>query len=212
MTGRFRVDLLHPGDDLRQIGWVARSWEEWFVGPGAGRRLGLFAVGSLLVVAVVFVMAVLLPSWRLSSELSEVPRLRRDLATRQAELDLLRTSLGALSEEARRQLRWAELLTAVSQAIPSTLRLKAVESTRAPGAPQPGQKPGAKPQVEHVLRLDAVTPLRPGSPPLLEVAQFMAALMRDPAVNRRFQLKSWDIKSGADSLLSANIVLSERAQ
>jgi hypothetical protein len=155
---------------------------------------------------------VLLPSWRLSSALNEVPSLRRDLATRQTELDLLRTSLGALSDEARRQLRWADLLTAVSQAIPPSLRLQAVESTRAPGAPAPGQQPGAAARIEHVLRLDAVTPLRPGSPPLLEVAKFMAALMSDPAVNKRFQLKSWDIKPGANSLLSVNIVLSERAQ
>ena len=37
---------------------------------------------------------------------------------------------------------------------------------------------------------------RPGNPPLLDVARFMAGLMRDPAVNRRFQLKSWELKPG----------------
>ena len=65
----------------------------------------------------------------------------------------------------------------------------------------------------------ARTPLRSGSQPLLEVAQFMAGLMRDPAVNKRFQLKSWDIKppgggSAEDETqyLNITILLSERAQ
>jgi len=59
-----------------------------------------------------------------------------------------------------------------------------------------------------------------GSPPLLEVAQFMAALMRDPVVSKRFQLKSWDIKSpgnapatsGAQQVLNVGIVLADRVQ
>lgn len=211
MSTRFRVDLLHPGDDLRQIGWVAKSWEEWFVGSGAGRRLGLFSGACLLVVAVILVLAILIPSWQLSSGATAVPGLQRDLAVRQSDLDLLRANLGALSEEARRQVRWSELLAAISRAIPAALKLQIVEATRGPASAAPGQAPGAPAPSENVLRIEALTPVRPGSPPLLEVAQFMAGLMRDPAVNKRFRLRSWDIKAGTGSLLNISIVLAERA-
>jgi hypothetical protein len=46
----------------------------------------------------------------------------------------------------------------------------------------------------------------------------MAGLMRDPAVSRRYALKSWEIKPSAlatapgDQLLAISIVLTERAQ
>ena len=50
-----------------------------------------------------------------------------------------------------------------------------------------------------------------------EVAQFIAGLMRDPTVNKRFQLRSWELKPGPDAgpggggqLLNIIIVLSER--
>src|SRR5262245_30455033 len=96
------------------------------------------------------------------------------------------------------------------------MRLQSVDvSTVAPGA---GSGPQAPPtaRAENVLRIEAVTPLRPGSPPLLEAAQFMAGIMRDPAVNKRFQLKSWEIKpsppapDGSGALLHITILLVER--
>jgi hypothetical protein len=68
------------------------------------------------------------------------------------------------------------------------------------------------------LKVESQTPVRPGSTALLEIAQFMAGLMRDPAVNRRFQLKGWEIKppagGGADAapMLGVSITLSERAR
>jgi len=53
---------------------------------------------------------------------------------------------------------------------------------------------------------------------LLDIAQFMAGLMRDPAMNRRFQLKRWEIKppTGAgpaeeNPLLQISISLTERS-
>jgi hypothetical protein len=155
--------------------------------------------------------------WRLSSDLKEIPRLQRDLAASESDLNLLRTNLQSLTVEARRQVRWADLLAALSQHIPPTLRLLSVEATGAapaPGAPAPATK------AEGLLRIESVTPVRAGSPPLLETAQFMAGLMRDPAVNKRFELKRWEIKppgAGAPStddeaLLNITIILSERAQ
>ncbi len=207
MSTRFHVDLLHPG-------WAAETWQEWFVGPKGARRLAMLTVGCVVVLLVV--LAAMLPTyWKLSQNLSAVPGLRRDLAARDTDLSLLRSNLGALAEEARRQIRWAEVLGTLSQQIPPTLKLQLVEAAR--GAPAAGGQQAGTPRGSGgLLRIDAVTPLRPGSPPLLEVAQFMAGLMRDPAVNKRFELKSWEIKPGAAAagvpLLNVGIVLSERAQ
>jgi len=210
MSTRFHVDLLHPGAG-------ARTWEDWFLGPNGLRRLALFGLACLAVLVVLLVALVLVPYWRLSGDLSAIPGLRRDLGVREADLGVLRSNLGALAGEAGRQVQWAELLTALSQQIPPTLRLQLVEATRTAPAATPGQQPGTPVRFESTLRIDALTPLRPGDPPLLEVAQFMAGLTRDPAVNRRFRLKSWEIKPGPASpdgsqLLQIHIALSERAQ
>jgi hypothetical protein len=210
MTTRFRVDLLHPG-------WVAQTWQEWFIGPRGVRRLALFTLAGIAALLVVLVAVIMPAYWRMSSNLNALPGLRRDLAARDTDLALLRSNLQGLTEEARRQVRWAELLTTFSQQIPATLRLQLVEGMRA-APPGSGQQAAASARAESTLRLDAITPLRPGSPPLLEVAQFMAGLMRDPAVNRRFQLKSWEIKPGTApgpegvQMLNIGIVLTERAQ
>lgn len=208
---RFRVDLLHPGADLRQVAWVPQAPEEWFTGPDAPRRLALFSLACVAVLVIILVTAILPPYWRLSSDLSAVPGLRRDLAARQTDLDLLKSNLGALAEEARRQIRWGEVLTTLGQQIPATLKLQTVEAARV-AAPAAGQPAGAPARFENVLRIDAVTPVRPGSPPLLEVAQFMGGLMRDPAVNKRFQLRSWEIKPGSGTQLLIQITLAERTQ
>ena len=216
MSARFRVDLLHPGTDLGQTGRLAQNWEEWFTGPTGVRRLALFALACAAVLIVVLVAGILPPYWQLSKDLSAVPGLRRDLAARDQDLGLLQSNLNALSEEARRQVRWGEVLGTLAQQIPSTLKLQRVDvAATAPGSA--GAQP-ATGRPENTLRIEAVTPLRPGSPPLLEVAQFMAGIMRDPAVNKRFQLKSWEIKPGSQGtdgsvpMLNISILLAERAQ
>ena len=209
MSTRFQVDLLHPGS-------VPRSWQEWFVGPRGVRRLALSSLGGVAVLVLILAAVIVPTHWRLSSDLSAVPRLRRDLTAQETDLGVLRSNVQALVEEAQRQVRWADLLTALSQQIPSTLKLQLVQAVRATPPAAPGQQGGAVPRPESTLRIDAVTPLRPGSPTLLEVAQFMAGLMRDPAVNKRFQLKSWEIRppapAGEVQLLNISIVFAERAQ
>jgi hypothetical protein len=210
---RFSIDLIHPGQ-------LSLTWQEWFVGNRGSRRLTAFVLAGIFVLVLTLMIGILPTYWRLSSDLNAIPQLQKDLAASEGDLNVLRTNLHALTLEARRQVRWAELLGAFSQHIPATMRLQAIEATRpvgAAGAGQPPPPPDAK--AEGVLRVESVTPLRSGSQPLLEVAQFMAGLMRDPAVNKRFQLKSWDIKppsgTGApDEVqhLNITILLSERAQ
>jgi hypothetical protein len=139
-------------------------------------------------------------------------------------LNVLRQDIQALSVEAKRQVRWAEMLNAFRQQIPATLKLQKVESGgpgaapagAAPGQPQPQAQPGLAGAGE--LRIEALTPLRPGPPPLLEIAQFMGGLLKDPSVSGRFQLKSWEIKqpggggaaAGEGAQLQIVIVLAEK--
>lgn len=215
MTARFAVDLLHPGR-------VARTWQDWFIGTQGRRRFVFAAVGCFVVLVIVAVPQVI-SRFRLSSDQSSLPRLRADLTKRDGELRVLRADLQALSVEAKRQVRWAELMTAFSQQIPPTIKLTKVEILRAgpPPAAGPGQPQAQAPAGEGGLRLEAITPLKPGSPSMLEIAQFMAGLMKDPAVNKRFQLKNWEIKPGAgpsggspgegpaERMLQITIVLSE---
>jgi hypothetical protein len=83
--------------------------------------------------------------------------------------------------------------------------------------PTPAAGQTAPPRAEEVLRIEALSPARAGSPALVDVAQFMGALMRDPAVSRRFAVKSWEIKPSAllaasgEPLLAVSIVLAEKA-
>jgi hypothetical protein len=215
MSGRFSVDLLHPGH-------VADTWQDWFIGPQGRRRLIIaagFSAGVLLLVVIALILPVRL---RLSQDVGAIPKLRADLATRDGDLTVLRQDLQALSVEAKRQVRWAEVLNAFRQQIPLTLKLQKVEAggaaaPAAPGQPQPqGSPAGAAGAGE--LRIEALTPLRPGPPPLLEIAQFMGGLLKDPSVAKRYQLKSWEIKqpggggatAGEGAQLQIVIVLAEK--
>ena len=199
MSGRFSVDLLHPGH-------VADTWQDWFIGPQGRRRL-IVAAGISAGVLLLVVLALILPvRLRLSENVGAIPKLRADLATREGDLTVLRQDIQALSVEAKRQIRWAEVLNAFRQQIPATLKLQKVESGGPGAAPaasgQPGQ-PQSQPQAQPglagagELRIEALTPLRPGPPPLLEIAQFMGGLLKDPGVSGRYQLKSWEIKQAA---------------
>jgi len=213
MSGRFSVDLLHPGH-------VADTWQDWFIGPQGRRRL-IIAAGFSAGVLLLVVIALILPTrLRLSQDVGAIPKLRADLATRDGDLTVLRQDLQALSVEAKRQVRWAEVLNAFRQQIPSTLKLQKVEASgaaaAAPGPPGQGQPRGGGAGAGE-LRIEALTPLRPGPPPLLEIAQFMGGLLKDPSVAKRYQLKSWEIKqpgggaaAGESAQLQIVIVLAEK--
>lgn len=213
MSARFQVDLLHPG--LPSQGRL-----DWFVGSMGLRHLAVVTLGAAAVLLLVAAGLILPPYWALSADRSAVPALRSDLAAREADLSLLRANLQGLTQEARRQLRWADLLAALSQQTPPGLKVQHLEGVRGAALPASGQPPaGQAPKdlkIEATLRIDAITPQRPGGAPLLEVAQFMASLMRDPAVNKRFQLKGWEIKPGAageaSEFLNVSIVFGERPQ
>lgn len=211
MSTRFRVDLLHPGS-------VARTWQDWFAGPQGWQRLAVAGLVGIAILLAVLAAGLLPTYWRLSADRDAAPALRRELAAREADLGLLRSNLQALSQEARRQVSWADLLATLGRHMPSMLRLQLVEVARVSPASVPGQPAGSPARPEEVLRIEALTPLRPGGPPLLEVAQFIAALTRDAAVSRRFALRSWEIKpsaavvSSGEQFLGISIVLTGRPE
>lgn len=211
MTTRFTVDLLHSGR-------AARTPQEWFAGPRGGRRLIFFSLGGLISLVLVLLGGILPTYWHLREDIGKIESLKRKLAASEADLEALRTNLTAVSAEARRRVRWTELLDAFSQQSPLALGLRRVELTQrtAPGrSDEQAQQPPRTP--ERILQIEAQTPLRPGSPALLEVAKFLAGLMREPAIRRRFQLKSWEIRPparGAEAppLLQVTITFTERSQ
>jgi len=210
MSARFTIDLQRPGR-------VAQTWQEWFTGPAGKRRVVFFALAGVGVLLLILVGGILPTYWRLSDDLNALPNLQRDLGATENDLTVLRTNLAALTQEARRQVRWAELLNAFSQQTPATLKLVKLEAIRVTPATGPAPPPGQPaPRPVGTLRIEAVTEQLAGSPPLLEIAQFMAGLMRDPSVNKRFTLQSWEIKppaavaEGARQLLNVSIILAER--
>lgn len=215
MSARFTLDLLHPGH-------VADTWQDWFIGPQGGRRLVLAAGVCAGVILLVVIVLVLPPTFRLSTDQGAIPRLRADLATRDGNLNLLRQDLQALGVEAKRQVRWADVLSAFRHQTPPTIKLQKVEVAVAPAPPAP---PPGQTQAQGILpsggelRIEAVTPLRPGPPPLLEIATFMGGLLKDPAIAKRYRLKSWELKqpgggggagSGEGAQLQILITLAEK--
>ena len=117
-----------------------------------------------------------------------------------------------------RQVRWADVLNAFRHQTPPTIKLQKVEAAVAPAPPAP---PPGQTQAQGILssggelKIEAVTPLRPGPPPLLEIASFMGGLLKDPAIDRRYRLKSWELKQpggggGEAAQLQILITLSEK--
>src|SRR4030095_7088920 len=99
---------------------------------------GLAGVGLLLLI---LIGGILPTYWRLSDDLHALPNLRRDLGATENDLAILRTNLQALTQEARRQVRWAELLNAFSQQTPATLKLVKLEAVRTTPATAPPPPP-----------------------------------------------------------------------
>jgi len=210
VTTRFAIDLLHPGA-------IARTQTDWFLGPQGFQRLKFAALGALGALVVLLLAGILPAHGRLTWDSQKIKRLKQEGTATARDLRVLKADLRALSAEAKRQVPWSELLRTFSKQLPPTLKLRRVEFVR--GAPQSArQQPAPTESPKGTFEIEAVTPLRPGGPPLLDVARLMADLMRDPAVNRRFQLKSWEIKPASGGagegpqFLQIVIALTERVE
>ena len=179
MSTRFTIDLAHPGTGQRS------QWD-YFTGPGGPRHLLTVAVGGIALLAIIGLGGVLPQYLRYNSEIAAVAKLKREVALARDELSTLQTNLKDLGAEARRQVRWADLLPVFSQRVPETLKIDRMSLTK-----RAGGEAG-----EVGLQIEASTKTGAGKSPLEEIASFMGALAQDPVVASRFQLRTWEVKSG----------------
>jgi len=199
MSPRFTLDLARPGR-------AQRSRWEWFVGPDGVRHLSIIGIGGVLLVVLVGVGGVLPRYWRYASEMQSIARLRLDVASADKELSTLQASLREVEAGARRQVRWSQILPALSRALPGTLRIDRITLGKgarplggsAAAASKPVDKAADGKATELVLQIDASTHMVPGGARLVDIANFMAAVAKDPAVAPRFQLKTWEVQAPRD--------------
>ena len=196
MTTPFTIDLTRPG-------WSQRSRWDWFLGRGGPRHLAIAAAAGVAIVMLVALGGSLPRYLRYSAVIHAITNLEREVTVAGKELSSLRTNLRDLGVEARRQVRWSQTLLALSHPLPDTLRLDRVSLAKVPRQPQPTEtQPGDPKPVDLVLQIEATTSVVPGGARLVEIANFMSALARDPVLGPRFQLKTWDVRpaQGADQL------------
>ena len=206
MTTHFTIDLIHPGR-MQRSGW------KWFLGPEGPRHLAIVAAVGLAFVGLVALGGISPRYLRHATEVQSIAKLRREVTAADNDLATLRTNLGSLGTEARRQVRWSEMLPALSRWLPGTLRIDRV-SLGKPGRPGQAQSPQAAAQSSDVtFQIEVSTTVVPGSSRLVEIANFMAALAQDPAVAPRFQLKTWEVRPSRDQnaeQLNISIALVEK--
>jgi hypothetical protein len=207
VSTHFSIDLAHPGN-------VQRSRWDWFIGAQGRRHLMTVAGGGVALILLVGLGGVLPRYLRYSNELASIAALNRDVATATNEATTLRASLRELAAEARRQVRWSELLPTLSQRLPESLKIDRVSLSKGPRAgataPADQSKPGGP---ELALQIDASTAMVAGGARLEEIANFIASLATEPTVARRFQVKTWEVKSSSrtgEGLQQVSISLAEK--
>jgi hypothetical protein len=212
VSPRFTVDLARPGRAQRSL------WD-WFLGPDGPRHLAIVAAGGIVLVVLVGIGGLLPRYLRYSSELQSIAKLRVGAAAADKELSTLQASLRDLDAGALRQVRWAEILPALSKSLPGTLKIDRVTLGKGLRQGQSGMatpataKPGDANSGDLVLQIDASTTIVSGGSRLIDFANFIAAVASDPAVSRRFQLKTWDIQrpqQNGEEQLRISIALAEK--
>lgn len=211
MSTRFTVDLARPGR-------AQRSRWEWFLGPDGARHLAMVGLGGFLLVILIGVAGAVPRYWRYSSELQSIEKLRLEVAAADKELSTLQVSLREVDAGARRQVRWSQILPALSRSLPGTLRIDRITLGKglrpAAGAAAAASKPADGKASDLLLQIDASTHMVPGGARLVDIANFMAAVAKDPAVAPRFQLKTWEVQApreqSGEEQLRISIAFSEK--
>jgi hypothetical protein len=216
MSATFTIDLARPGRAQRP------KWD-WFLGPDGPRHLAMVVAGGVALVVLVGATGLLPRYLKYSSEVQSIAKLRADVAAADRELSTLQTSLRDVDAGTRRRVRWSEILPVLSRSLPTALRIDRITLTKgspppkgAPtGSAQPtDSKPGDAKANELVLQIDASTTVVPGGSRLVDIANFMSDVAKDPAVHRRFQLKTWEVQrpreQSGDNQLRINIVFGEK--
>src|SRR2546427_10713225 len=123
------------------------------------------AAGGVAIVGLVALGGVLPRYLRYSSEVQAIANLQREVTVAGDELASLRTNLRDLGAEARRRVRWSEMLPALSRPLPGTLRIDRVSLRKVARQPQQTEtQPGDAKPFDLLLQLDATTHLVPRGP------------------------------------------------
>ena len=183
----FQIDILH-------VGGFAKTWEDWFVGPQAVRRLVVSYIIAAIVVATMIVIAI--PNKRsLYEEGRTIQELRQKIAKRQKDLKDQQTQFRGIVELGRYEVAWAGVLRALSESMPTDLWLQSIEFIDVPSIPKPRAVAAKKPQApaEQLFRIVLVAPLLPGSGNLVDVNKFLSDLGQESSFKKRFRLKDWQV-------------------
>lgn len=208
MNTRFAIDLANPGT-------LERSRWDWFLGAQGRRHLFIVAGAGAGLIALVALAGILPRYLKYSNELASIAALKKNVTTTTTEAATLRASLRDLATEARRQVRWSELLPALSRRIPDALRIDKVSLAKTKPSGPSAAAAGATPAGgELALQIDASTTMAAGGARLEEIANFIGVLTTEPTIERRFQMKTWEVKSprerAPDGLLQISIGLTEK--
>ena len=136
MSARFALDLLHPGH-------VAASWQDWFVGPQGARRL--LVVGGICagVILLVVITLVLPPPSACPGTRAPFPSSARTSPRATAISVSSGRTCRPWGVEAKRQVRWADVLNAFRRQTPPTIKLQKVEAGLPPARRRRLLGPGA---------------------------------------------------------------------
>src|SRR5207245_10866835 len=98
-----------------------------------------------------------------------------------------RTNLRDLGAEARRRIRWSEMLPALSDPLPGALRIDRVSLSKVARQPQQTEtQPGDAKPFDLLLQLEATTTVVPGGSRLVELANFLLEVAVGQVIGPRY--------------------------
>ena len=183
----FKIDILH-------VGGFARTWEDWFVGRQALKRLAVGYIIAAIVVATI--IGVSIPRKRsLYEEGRTINGLKQKIAQRKKDFKDQRAQFRGILQLARYEVAWSGVLRALSGSMPKDLWLRSIEFIDVPSTPKPRAVAAKEAEVfsQQLFRLVLVAPLSPGSGHLVDVNKFLNDLSQNSSFQKRFRLKDWQV-------------------
>ncbi len=183
----FQIDILH-------VGGFARTWEDWFVGRQALRRLAVGYIIAAIVVATIIGVAI--PrKHSLYEEGRAINELKQKIAERKKDFQDQQAQFRGILQLGRYEVAWSGVLRALSGSMPKDLWLHSIEFIDVPSTPKPRAVADKEPPTlsEQLFRLVLVAPLLPGSGHLVDVNKFLNDLGQNSSFQKKFRLKDWQV-------------------
>jgi len=183
----FQIDILH-------VGGFAKTWEDWFIGLQAFRRLAVFYIIAAIVLATVIGIGMPRKS-SLYEEQRTINGLKQKIAQKKKNFKDQQSQFQGIVELGRYEIAWSGVLRALSGSMPTELWLHSIEFIVVPSTPKPRAVAAKeqRPPSEQLFRLVLVAPLLPGSGHLVDVNKFLNDLGQDSSFKKRFRLKDWQV-------------------